>query len=133
MLLNNQIEATKEQFVDFIKNYPDNTPVVMLNILKFKEKSGNGDESGQEAYKRYSKNVAPLLEKVGGKVLWAGNVKNTLIGDDQDEADMILIVQYPSKQHFADMATSPEYEVVAVDRKIALQYGGLVACQPLNK
>lgn len=127
MNLTNQIEATREQFVDFIKNYPKNTPVAMVNILKFKEKSGNGDETGRAAYVRYSKNMTDLLAEYGGKVLWSGNVQKTVIGDSSDQPDMVLVVEYPTAQHFADMATCAEYQVLKKDRLIALEYGGLLA------
>ena len=127
MNLTNQIEATKDQFVDFIKNYPKNTPVAMMNILKFKEKSGNGEETGRTAYNRYSKNMVDLLAKYEGKVLWSGNVEKTIIGDSTDQPDMFLVVEYPTAQHFADMATCPEYQVLKKDRLIALEYGGLIA------
>jgi uncharacterized protein (DUF1330 family) len=127
MKLTNQIQATRDQFVDFIKNYPKNTPVAMMNTLKFKEKSGNGDETGREAYKRYSKNMIDLLAKYEGKVLWRGNVQKTIIGDSTDQPDMFLVVEYPTAQHFADMSTSPEYQLLKKDRLIALEYGGLIA------
>lgn len=132
MILDQQILSTKEQFMDFFKNYPAGKPVVMVNILKFKEHSGNGDESGRAAYLRYSQNVAPLLAKVGGKMLWAGNVQNTVIGDTSDKADMVLIVEYPSSQNFMDMATSEEYKKISHDRENALQYGGLWASTTIN-
>ena len=74
MNLTNQVVPSKEEFVDFIKNYPSNTPLVMVNILKFKEKSGKGEETGREAYERYSKNMESLVAKAGGKVVWAGNI-----------------------------------------------------------
>lgn len=126
MNLTNQIEPSKAVFVDFIKNYPSNTPITMVNILKFKAKSGNGDESGAAAYRRYSKNMIPFLEKAGGKVIWSGIVNQTLIGDNETQPDMFLIVSYPSKEHFIAMSTTPEYEAVSKDRKIALKYGALL-------
>ena len=49
MHLTNQILAPKENFVDFIKNYPSQTPLVMVNILKFKEQTEDG-RTGEEAY-----------------------------------------------------------------------------------
>ena len=100
MHLTNQVTPTKEEFEDFIKNYPSQTPLVMLNILKFKSQSGIGDESGEEAYNRYSENVKPLLDKVGAKPIWAGNVTKTLIGDYTSQPDRVLIVYYPSKEAF---------------------------------
>ena len=132
MHLTNQVTPPKEEFVDFIKNYPSQTPLVMLNVLKFKSKSGNGDESGETAYNRYGKNVKPLLEKVGAKAIWAGNVKKTVIGDYNAQPDRILIVYYPSKEAFIEMSTSEAYLKIGDDRKIALEYGGLIATETVD-
>ena len=127
MNLSNQVIPSKEEFVDFIKNYPSNTPITMVNILKFKEKSGQGDESGRDAYLRYSKNMEFLVAKANGKVIWAGNIKQTLIGDYDNQPDMMLIVAYPNKESFITMSTTPEYEEISKDRKLALEYGALLA------
>lgn len=133
MLLNNQIVATGEQIKALAQDYPKNTPVVMVNLLRFKEKTEKGNESGQEAYMRYSQNVLPLLEKVGGKILWSGQVNMTVIGDAEGQPDMVIIVEYPSVQNFLAMATSPEYQEIKEDREIALEYGGLLASSTLMK
>jgi len=127
MNLSDQVTPSKEEFVDFIKNYPSQQPLTMVNILKFKGKSGNGNESGKEAYLRYSKNMIPLIDKANGKVIWMGNIQKTIIGDYNEQPDMVLIVSYPSKESFIDMSTSPEYIEISVDRKIALEYGALLA------
>ena len=132
MNLTNQILAKKEAVVDFIKNYPSQTPVVMVNILKFKAKSGNGDETGEKAYNRYGRNTAPLLAKVGGQLLFAGTVNKTLIGDYSTQPDRILIVRYPSKEAFIEMTTSKEYQAISHDREIALEYGGLLATEMMG-
>ncbi len=132
MHLTNQILATKEGFMDFMKNYPSNTPVVMVNLLKFKAKTGNGEQTGIEAYKEYSKHVAPLLAKVGGKVLWGGDVNQTIIGDYSTQPDQVLVVQYPSKEAFISMATSAEYKAISHHREMALEYGGLLATSTLG-
>ena len=132
MNLTNQVIPTKEEFVDFIKNYPSNTPLVMVNILKFKEKSGNGDESGETAYNRYSRNMESFLKKASGKVIWAGKVNKTIIGDYISQPDRILIVEYPSKAAFITMSTTPEYDKVSKDRKIALEYGGLIVSETIG-
>ncbi len=137
MHLTNQITADKEQFIDFIKNYPSQTPVTMLNILKFKEKSGNVDddgvhETGERAYNRYGKNVAPLLAKVGGQLVWAGKANQTLIGDYEEQPDRIIIVSYPSKEAFIEMTTSEAYQKIKHDREISLVYGGLIVTETLG-
>ena len=127
MNLTNQITPSKEEIIRFLQSYPPDKPVTMVNILKFKDRSGNGEESGKEAYLRYSQNVLPLLEKAGGRLIWSGKVQHTLIGDYTSQPDMVLIVSYPSVQAFIDMSSSEEYDVISNDRKIALEYGGLLA------
>ncbi|MEM8863016.1 MAG: DUF1330 domain-containing protein [Chloroflexota bacterium] len=133
MNLNDQVTPQREDFFAFMNDYPADTPVAMINILKFKEKSGKGDESGQAAYLRYSKNMEPLLAKAGAKILWGGKVNQTVIGDTSDQPHMVFIVEYPSKQAFIDMSTSEEYKVIGQDREIALEYGGLLASSTINQ
>ena len=132
MVLTNQVTPSKEEFVKFIKEYPANTPITMINILKFKEKSGNGEETGKEAYLRYSKNMVALMEKANGKVVWMGNVHQTIIGDYESHPDMLLLVAYPNKESFITMCTTPEYEEISKDRKLALEYGGLMVSTPVG-
>ena len=131
MNLTNQVTPTREQFINFMKTYPTDEPVVMVNILKFKANSGtantSGDESGAAAYARYGRNVAPLLKAVGGRVLWSGKVNMTVIGDSDDQPDMVLIVEYPSAAKFVEMSTSEAYRAIAHDRELSLTYGGLLA------
>ena len=131
MLLNNQILPTREQFIGMMKNYPADTPVVMINILRFRDQVDGREETGTEAYDRYITNVTPLLQAVGGKVIWRGEVKLTVIGDDQDQPDVVLLVEYPSVQKFAEMSTSEAYRAISHDREIALTYGGLLASTTL--
>jgi uncharacterized protein (DUF1330 family) len=132
MNLINQVMAEKEAFVDFIKNYPSDTPVVMLNLLKFKEKATEGDKTGEESYNDYGKAVDPLLKKVGGKLIWSGKVNQTIIGDSLDQPHRVFIVEYPSKEAFIEMSTSKEYAKISHLREFALEYGGLIATETLN-
>ena len=116
-----------------IQNYPKGEPVVMVNIIKFKEKTEDGTESGLMAYQRYSKLVYPLLQKAGGRLLWSGQVAQTLIGDPTDQPNQIFMVEYPSTDHFLGMISSAEYQAIAKNRTIALEYGGLIACRSSDK
>lgn len=127
MNLTDQVIPTREQFIDFMKNYPADEPVVMVNILKFKAKSDTGDESGAAAYARYGRNITPLLKAVGGRVLWSGKVNMTVIGDSDDQPDMVMIVEYPSAAKFIEMSTSDAYRAISDDRELSLTYGGLLA------
>lgn len=133
MQLTNEVTATSEQISALVKDYPKDTPVAMVNILKFKAKTDNGTESGQEAYMRYYQNVQPLLEKAGARIVWSGQVNQTVIGNADGQPDMVAIVEYPSVQNFVAMATSPEYQEIKEDREIALTYGGLMASSTATK
>lgn len=126
-MLTSQISPTNEQLAE-LQNYPQNTPLVMLNILKFKDKV-NADETGQEVYTRYFKNATPFVAESGAKLIWKGQVHSTVIGDGNNQPQVVFLVEYPSVNHFFAMISNPEYQKVANDRAMALEYGGLIACQ----
>lgn len=128
-----KIDPTRESIKALASEYPKDTPVTMLNILKFKAKVDGSDETGIDAYKRYGSNATKHLKEAGAKIIFAGEVKNVVIGDTDDMAHQILLVQYPSVKHFLDMAMSPAYQAITHDRTMALEYGGLIACQTLEK
>jgi uncharacterized protein (DUF1330 family) len=128
-----KIDPTKESIKALATEYPKDTPVTMLNILKFKAKADGKDETGMEAYKRYSANAAKHLEKSGGKLIYAGEVTNTVIGDMEDQPHQVLLIEYPSVNHFLNMVMTPEYQAISKDRTIALEYGGLMACKKMTK
>jgi len=126
-MLSNQVSPTDAQLAE-LQAYSQNTPLVMLNILKFKVKIGT-NETGQEVYERYLKNASPFVEKAGAKLIWKGQVHNTVIGDSDQQPHVVFLVEYPTVNHFFAMVSNPEYKKIAGDRTIALEYGGLIACQ----
>ena len=129
-MITNQIGPTDIQLAQ-LKSYPENTPLVMLNVLKFKAKTST-NETGQEAYARYFKNAQPFVAKSGAKLIWKGRVFSTVIGDSKNQPQLTFLVEYPSVAHFFKMISNPEYQKIAVDRGLALEYGGLIACQTLE-
>ena len=126
-MLSNQISPSDTQLAE-LQSYPQNTPLVMLNILKFKEQT-NTNETGQEAYARYFKNASPFVENSGAKLIWKGQVHSTVIGNSENQPHIVFLVEYPTVNHFFTMVSNPEYQKIAGDRAIALEYGGLIACQ----
>lgn len=125
------IEPSPDQIQAFAASTVDG-PIVMLNLLSFRERaaypegSGHSSCTGREAYKRYAAAVMPMLQAVGGHPVWQGRVDQTLIGPDESW-DAMLLVQYPSRQKFLEMAMNPDYFPVAVHRKAALRDSRLVA------
>ena len=126
-MLFNQVSPSDTQLAE-LQAYPQNTPLVMLNILKFKELTIT-NETGQEAYTRYLKNATPFVEKSGAKLIWKGQVHSTVIGNSSNQPHVVFLVEYPTVNHFFAMISNPEYQKIAGDRAIALEYGGLIACQ----
>jgi len=118
------IRPNKEQFLELM-NAPDEGPVVMLNLLKFKPREGAAE------YGKYSNSVVKMVEDRGGKMLWLGKVDQTLIGDiDANGWDAIALVQYPSRKAFIEMTTSKEYEGAHEHREGGLERTVLLACTP---
>jgi uncharacterized protein (DUF1330 family) len=97
-------------------------PVVMLNLLAFKP------DGGAERYAEYAEAVAPLLERVGGRVLFAGAAGEAVIGETG--WDVIALAEYPTRQAFIDMVDSPEYLAIAHLRAEALERSELHPMDP---
>ena len=57
-------------------------PVTMLNLMKFRDRSLDGNGTGWDAYKRYSAQITPLLKARRGTILWAGTVDALALGVD---------------------------------------------------
>ncbi len=107
----------QEGFTGFAARAEEDAPVVMLNLLAFKAEGGRG------RYEEYGEAVAPLLERAGGRVVFIGNPASVLLGDDS--WDLVLLVEYPTRQAFLDMIGSPEYLAIAHLRTEALARGQL--------
>ena len=56
---------------------PDDTPVVMLNLMRFRERSLDGNGSGWDAYLRYSRLSIRLIKARGGTITWTGSRSQT--------------------------------------------------------
>ena len=84
---------------------PERGPVLMLNLIELRP------EGGAERYAEYGAAVAPLLERVGARVLHAGRAGPALIG--AGGWDLVLLVEYPSHGAFLAMILSPEYAEIA--------------------
>jgi uncharacterized protein (DUF1330 family) len=86
-------------------------PIVMVNLMRFRERSLDGDGSGWDAYLRYSALTVPMIKARGGTLLWTGNAKAVALGQQGGEQwDYVALVYYPSVAAFLEMMTSPDYE-----------------------
>jgi len=108
---------------------PADTPVVMVNLLRFKPHADAPDEglSGEEAYRRYADQMRLFVESKGGRILWMGRVDSHVIGDGGEGFHMIGLVEYPSRQAFVAIATDPHVQEIGVHRAAGLESQWLIA------
>jgi uncharacterized protein (DUF1330 family) len=125
-----RITPNREQF-EQLAHAPDDGPVVMLNLLKFKTAASDGSGSGAAAYDRYGNAAVEMLEARGAKVLWVGRGEQILIGDPAEDWDQVLLVEYPSRKTFIEMVTTPEYDEAHKHRESGLDRTVIVACSPV--
>ncbi len=86
-------------------------PVVMVNLMRFRERSLDGDGSGWDAYLRYSALTVPMIKARGGTLLWTGDARTVALGrQDGNQWDYLALVYYPTVAAFIDMMTSQDYE-----------------------
>lgn len=109
----------KEVNAELIGGLPDAGPVVMVNLLRLRDRA---------AYKRYSELAMPLIKARGGTVLWAGDGEAVAFGDPQaDRWDYVVLVRYPSRAAFLDMIRSAEYAAANIQREQAVAKHVIVA------
>jgi uncharacterized protein (DUF1330 family) len=123
---------TKPQ-IDALLASPETGPVVMLNLLRFKERATEPDVgvSGAEAYQRYAVRMRTLVEGRGGRFLWVGRVDAQVIGDGAEGYQVAALVEYPSRRVFVEIATSKEMLEIGVHRAAGLEGQWLLATTTL--
>ncbi len=121
------IRPNAEQFAQ-LAAAADDRPVVMLNLLKFKQRSDDGAGSGASAYRRYGDDAVRMIEERGGRILWQGRAEQVLIGDPAQDWDSVVLVEYPSRKAFLEMVSNPEYMKSHEHREGGLERTIVVAC-----
>ena len=115
------IEPSADQIKQLL-SLPDEGPVVMVNLLKFKP------DGGAESYAEYAKAAMKPLAAAGAKLIHRGRYRMPVIGDgDWDE---ILLVEYPSIAAFIEMTSDKDYQAIMHYRTEALLDSRLWATTP---
>jgi uncharacterized protein (DUF1330 family) len=132
-------DTDRTQF-EIFKSLPRNTPIEMLNLVQFFEHAhypadhalAGESLSGAQAYTQYGAASAPILERVGGQIIWRGRFDVTLIGDGAEVWDTMFIARYPTASAFLAMVTDPEYQRAVVHRQAAVMNSRLIRSAPLE-
>jgi uncharacterized protein (DUF1330 family) len=108
---------------------PQDGPVVMVNLLRFKGKADGIDAgmSGQEAYRLYAEKMVAYVESKGGRVIWSGRVDSQVIGAGAESFQMAALVEYPSRAAFVAMTADPYVHEIGGHRAAGLEGQWLIA------
>ena len=134
------IDPTADQ-VRALRDAPTDGPVVMVNMLKFNDRADypgdyegpDADVTGKDAYGRYQHAFTVAVGDTSqAEVLYDGPVDQVFIGEEGGAAedwDKMLIVRYPSKEHFLAMMANEDYRAALVHRYAALERTVLLRCR----
>ena len=125
------IDPRPEQFQEVIAKTPKGVPVVMLNLLKFRDIAGYPDDraeiSGRDAYALYSEKALKHLADIGAEIIWFGEAKGSVIAPPDEDWDQVFLVRYPSIEKFVEMVMNPSYQEIVIHRSSALKDSRLIA------
>lgn len=116
------IDPERDQFEAF-KELPRDMPIMMLNLLRFRDKANYEDgreATGAEAYAVYGRESGSIFHRVGGEIIWRGKPELMLIGPKDKCWDMIFVARYPTAAAFLEMVTDPDYQVAVKHRQAAV-------------
>ena len=138
MDIDRSIDPTSDQMRSLRDKGPDG-PIVMVNLLKFRthaqypEGSNETPCSGQQAYARYQDAFTVAVGDVShADVIYDGPVNQVFIGRAgarETDWDKVLIVRYPSRQHFLGMMADTRYRAALVHRYAGLERTVLLQCE----
>ncbi|MBB1518659.1 DUF1330 domain-containing protein [Aquipseudomonas guryensis] len=130
------LNPSREQLAAFTEGMPADTPILMLNLLRYRELAEYPVDSqcqpcsGREAYRRYSRTALAKVQGVGGQVELLAAAQVALIAPQGEQWDELLLVRYPSKEAFLGMLADPEYRAATLHRTAALADSRLIGCLP---
>lgn len=129
------VEPDPQRLRAFLEEGDAEAPIVMINLLRYRERAAYPEgadaapASGREAYQRYGAEAAKHIAAVGGRMLWLGEVRATVIGPPDERWDDAVLVEYPSKRAFVEMVQKAAYQACAVHRTAALADSRLICTQ----
>jgi len=105
-------------------------PVTMLNLLRFREVADysaypelapNEPISGAEAYQKYIDYTLPFLKESGGDLVLLGKGGKYLIGPQEEQWDLVMLVRQNSVSDFMAFSSNEAYLIGMGHRTAALE------------
>ena len=125
------VDPTPESLGAFVERVPDGTPLVMLNLLRFRDVADYPDPepqvSGREAYEHYGA-AGPALPRRRRRAARVAGSRARVSDRARRESDgtRACWCEYPSKAAFLEMVGNPDYQAITVHRTAALADSRLV-------
>ena len=122
-MTSDELTPSKER-IEALRHEVGPGPVILLNLLKFKE------PNGREKFVEYSALSGPLIARQGAEVFYLADAGPTLSGEDWDTCAMI---RFPDIEAFIGLAAAPDYQQKAPAlREAALERTLWMVTQPPN-
>lgn len=133
----NYLNPTREAF-DFFKSLPRDTPINMLNLLRYRDLAEYPEDhpsaangwTGREAYAEYGRTSGPIFSLVGGTIIWRGIWEAMVTGPGDKLWEDAFVAAYPNAGAFLEMITDPEYQKAVVHRSAAILDSRLMRFAP---
>ena len=122
----NQVYPTEPGQMEKMAGPGPEGPIVMVNLLKFKDKAEyrdgrETDLTGRQAYDIYSRAVTQLIQEFGGRIFFAADVTALAVGLVEDLWDEVALAEYPDRAAMAAMTSSEAWRDIAVHREAGLE------------
>lgn len=108
-------------------------PVQMLNLIRLHAEAQYPEGphgGGREAFAAYGRISAPVLARLGGRIVWRGGFEQMLIGPEGERWDVCFIAEYPSVEAFAALFRDPVYREAMAHRQAAVKDCRLIRLAP---
>ena len=115
------------------RDVPRDGPIHMLNLVRLRDRAEYEDgreATGAEAYAAYGRESQPVLERLGGRIVWRGKMEHMLIGPKDETWDLCFIAEYPSAAAFVEMIKDPEYRKAMEHRQAGCSDSRLIRMEP---
>ena len=109
-------------------------PIHMLNLVRLRDAAEYDDgrvATGAEAYAEYGRLSAPVLERLGGRIVWRASMELMLIGPQDKMWDLCFIAEYPEPGAFISMQRDPAYQKAVIHRQAGVLDSRLIRTKPL--
>lgn len=126
------VAPTNEQIERF-RDLTRDGVVHMLNLVRLRPRATYADgreTSGEEAYRAFTRESTPVIERVGGKHIYLGRFELTVVGPADERWDHVFIVAYPSGAAFGALMRDPVYRAALQHQQAAVEDARVIRLEP---